>query len=130
MKKLLLIVAVAVSIQAYAQERVAYWEPVTLSGKVEMLPAKDLQLGKEVPTRFPAIVLDHSITAGTTADDPDTPLATTGIVQLAATSQAQYAEIKRQRGRRVAIECKDLFPSVTAHHFEPILCTVERVITP
>lgn len=95
-----------------------------------MLPAMDLQMGNDVPTRFPAIVLDHAITAGSTPDDPENPLATTGIVQLAAASQDQYDVIKRLRGRRTAVECKNLFPKETAHHFEPILCTVERVLTP
>lgn len=129
MKKLVLATALLAALPLHAQQRVPYWEPITLSGKIEMLPGTDLQLGKEVRVKFPAIVLDHSITAGTEPDDPDTPLATTGIVQLSATGK-NFETLKRLRGQRAAVECQDLFPSATAHHFEPILCTVERVITP
>lgn len=129
MKKLVLAAALLAAPPLYAQQRVAYWEPITLSGKIDMLPGTDLQLGKGVRVKFLAIVLDHAITAGTEPGDPDTPLATTGIVQLSATGK-NFETLKRLRGQRAAVECQDLFPSATAHHFEPILCTVERVITP
>lgn len=129
MKKILIGAALCVSVSAVAEQRVAYWQPVALSGKIEMLPGVDLQLGKEAPVKFPALILDAPITAGSENGDPDNRPETSGIVQLSATGQT-YETIKRLRGRRVAIECRDLFPSTTAHHFEPILCTVERVVTP
>lgn len=129
MKKIFTVAVLCVSLSAAAQQRVAYWKPVALSGRVEMLPATDLRLGKEVPVTFPALVLDTPITAGSENGDPDNRPETSGIVQLSATGRT-YDTIKRLRGSRVAIECHDLFPSATAHHFAPILCTVDRVVTP
>lgn len=124
--KMSVVVALLVPTIAFAGQMVRYDVPVTLSGTIDMLPATDIQMGNEVQVHFPALILDAPITAVPNPKFPDEVQATTDAVQLVATGQT-YDQVRKLAGTRVTVQCHDLFPQETAHHFEPVLCTVQSL---
>lgn len=92
-------------------------ELTVLSGKIEMLRAIDIQFGKEVPTKFPAIKLSTS--------HGDLPIGSE--LQLATIDSDQYKAVKSFVGKKVDVFCSEIFDAESAHHFTKHLCFVDRI---
>ncbi|WP_115596973.1 DUF4431 domain-containing protein [Achromobacter sp. DH1f] len=130
MKTILITIALAMSttMAATHAQSISYDQPIVLSGRLEMLTGVDIQRGKEVEVRYPALILDRKISViPSTTDIGNTPQAT-GIVQLAISDGSQREFVKKVAGGRASISCASLYSWHTAHHFAPVLCNVDRVL--
>ncbi len=95
-------------------------------GTIRLRDATDIAMGREVPTKFPAIVTDKPVTVWMQAfsERDKWVLKSDRVFQLHISERADYDTIRRNVGRKAALRCS-LWQGQNAHHFTDCLCTVK-----
>lgn len=98
---------------------------VTLTGMLANRNATDIQFGKEVPVTYPALVLPEPINL-TGEGECDGIRKDVGTIQLGISEHEDFDLYDKNVGKLAKVTC-DLYGSHTAHHFTPIVCSVEKL---
>ncbi len=99
--------------------------PVTLTGMLANRHAIDIQFGEEVPVTYPALILSEPINL-TGEGECEGMRKDVGTIQLGMSEHKDFDLYDKNIGNLAKVTC-DLYASHTAHHFTPIVCSVEKL---
>ena len=109
----------------------ALGKPAVLRGTLARGNAVDIQLGKEVPVTFPSLILEKSITVQEDKAEEGMKsiqgLSSVDVIHLSISPAFLWTKFDLLVGKKVRVECTELFSAFTAHHFAPVLCTVREI---